>query len=309
MTTAFYGHSSCIDHQPGPGHPESPERLKRIYQILGDKCFDSLKRLEATRADPTVLELVHDSTYVSYILDSVPSEGCKALDPDTYLSAASGEAALHAVGGVCEAVDLVLEGKANNAFCAFRPPGHHAERDRAMGFCLFNNVAIAARHAQVLRGIDKVAVVDFDVHHGNGTQHMFELDPTLFYASSHQYPAYPGTGAISETGVGNIVNVPLIPNSGSVAFRQAYNDVIFPALRAFKPDFLMISAGFDAHARDPLCQLNLATEDFAWITKELMGVANECCDGKVVSTLEGGYDMQALSDSVAAHVRVLMDYV
>ena len=306
MTTAYYSHKVCIDHQPGPGHPESPERLKVIYQTLDGNDFSSLKRLDAPKAKPNVVELMHDTSYVNYVLDSIPSEGYKALDPDTYVSPSSGEAALYAIGGVCDAIDLVVRGEADNAFCAFRPPGHHAERDRAMGFCLFNNVAVAAKYAQVRYGIEKVAVVDFDVHHGNGTQHMFELDPSLFYASSHQVPAYPGTGAALETGVGNIFNVPLSPNSGSVDFRKAYTDVIIPALEKFKPDFILISAGFDAHASDPLCQLNVKTEDFGWITEQLLRVASESCDGKVISTLEGGYDLKALSDSVAAHVHALM---
>ena len=203
---------------------------------------------------------------------------------------------------------MVLEGGANNAFCAFRPPGHHAEKDRAMGFCLFNNVAIAARYGQVRHGVDKVAVVDFDVHHGNGTQHMFESNPLLFYASSHQSPAYPGTGDSSETGIGNIVNVPLTPNSGSIEFRNAYTDIILPALSEFNPDLILVSAGFDAHKKDPLCQLNLNTEDFGWVTEELLELAAKCCGGKVISTLEGGYDLDALSESVAVHVQSLMAY-
>ena len=255
-----------------------------------------------------MIELMHDPLYITYVLDSIPKDGVKSLDPDTFVSSMSGEAALHAIGGVCDAVDLVIGRGVNNAFCAFRPPGHHAEKDRAMGFCLFNNVAIAARYGQVKHGIDKVAVVDFDVHHGNGTQHMFEANPSLFYASSHQSPAYPGTGHSSETGVGNIVNVPLSPNSGSTEFRNAYTDIILPALGEFDPDLIMISAGFDAHARDPLCQLNVNTEDFGWITDELLQLAAKCCDGKVVSSLEGGYDLGALSDSVTAHVQSLMAY-
>ena len=308
MTTAYYSHKVCIDHQPGPTHPESPNRLKAIYETLNSDKFELLKRQDATKANPTVIELMHDPAYVSYVLDNIPLEGAKRLDPDTLVSPKSGEAAFHAIGGVCDAVDLVLGGGANNAFCALRPPGHHAEKDRAMGFCLFNNVAIAARFAQVRHGIAKVAVVDFDVHHGNGTQHMFESDPSLFYASSHQSPAYPGTGASSETGVGNIVNVPLAPNSGSTEFRKAYTDVILPALSQFDPDLILVSAGFDAHANDPLCQLKVTTEDFGWITEQLVELAAKSCDGKVVSTLEGGYDLKALSDSVTAHVKSLMTY-
>jgi len=306
MTTAFYSHDVCIGHEPGPGHPESPDRLRSIYQILEGEGFDVLRRQDAPESDPIVIHHMHDASYVDYILSSVPSDGYKSLDPDTTLSSASGEAALRAVGGLCEAVDLVVEGEVDNAFCAFRPPGHHAEYARAMGFCLFNNVAIAARYAQKEHGADKVAVIDFDVHHGNGTQHMFERDGSLFYGSSHQFPAYPGTGAASETGVGNIANVPLAPGAGSVEFRTAYTDVIFPELRAFDPDLLLISAGFDAHIRDPLCQLNVETEDFGWITRELLAIADDCCDGRTVSTLEGGYDLQALADSTALHVKELM---
>ena len=306
MTTAFYSHAACIEHEPGPRHPESPDRLRAIYQRLSCEEFESLSRRQAPEVAPTVIELMHDPAYVTKILECVPSEGFKAIDPDTYMSPGSGEAALRAIGGVCEAVDLVLTGLADNAFCALRPPGHHAERDKAMGFCFFNNVAIAARHAQAKHGIGKVAVIDFDVHHGNGTQHMFERDPTLFYASSHQFPAYPGTGAASETGVGNVFNVPLSPGTGTTAFRAAYTDIILPALTVFNPDLVMISAGFDAHTRDPLCQLNVATEDFAWVTEELLQIAAKCCEGKLVSTLEGGYDLQALSDCVAVHVRAMM---
>jgi len=306
MTTAFYSHEVCIGHEPGPGHPESPDRLRAIYETLDGEGFGELKKYEAPETQPDVINHMHDSSYVDYILSSVPTDGYKSLDPDTTLSPASGEAALRAVGGVCEAVDLVMRGEVENAFCALRPPGHHAEHARAMGFCLFNNVAIAARHAQVVHGAGRVAVIDFDVHHGNGTQHMFENDSSLFYGSSHQFPAYPGTGAASETGVGNVANVPLAPGSGSVEFRTAYTDVIFPELRSFDPDLLLISAGFDAHQRDPLCQLNVETEDFGWITRELLAIADECCEGRAVSTLEGGYDLKALADSTELHVQELM---
>ncbi len=306
MTTAFYSHPICIEHEPGPQHPENGGRLRAIEVALAEPAFEDLMRVEAPKTDPEVIHLVHDPAYVEKIFEAVPEEGYRALDPDTFMSPASGEAALRAVGGICAAVDLVMSGGAANAFCALRPPGHHAEAAQAMGFCLFNNVAIGARHAQRAHGVDRVAVVDFDVHHGNGTQHMFENDASLFYASSHQYPAYPGTGAASETGIGNIVNVPLSPGSGSDPFRAAYRDHILPALRDFAPDLLMISAGFDAHIRDPLCQLDVMTEDFAWVTEELLIVGAQCSGGRVVSTLEGGYDLEALADSAAVHVAAMM---
>ena len=306
LPTHFYSHPVCITHEPGPHHPESPDRLKSVMAALSKGSFDSLVRFDAPETTPDVIALMHDPDYVDYILHAVPESGYAQLDPDTILSPGSGEAVLRGVGGVCAAVDDVLTGAAYNAFCAMRPPGHHAERSQAMGFCLFNNIAIAARHAQVKHGVEKVAVIDFDVHHGNGTQHMFHQDASLFYGSSHQFPAYPGTGAASETGVGNIVNVPLSPGSGSEPFRDAYIDVILPELRDFNPDLLLISAGFDAHIQDPLCQLNVLTEDFAWITEELMDVAEECCDGRLVSTLEGGYDLDALAESVCVHVEALM---
>ena len=306
MTTAFYSHPICMEHEPGPQHPERSDRLRAVEAALSDPAFQDLNRIKAPRADQSVAHLTHDPTYVQSIMDAIPEEGYRALDPDTLLSPASGEAALRAIGGICAAVDLVIEGGADNAFCALRPPGHHAESNRAMGFCLFNNVAIGARHAQTAHGLEKIAVVDFDVHHGNGTQHMFEDDASLYYASSHQFPAYPGTGAASETGVGNIVNVPLAPGSGSSEFRDAYEDHILPTLREFAPDLLMISAGFDAHIRDPLCQLDVLTEDFSWLSQELMAVAQECCEGRVVSTLEGGYDLQALTECASVHVAAML---
>jgi acetoin utilization deacetylase AcuC-like enzyme len=307
MSTAFFSHSICIQHEPGPGHPESPDRLKSVYARLETEPFGGLIRMSADAVEPDIIKCMHSSRYVETLLAAVPDEGYRALDPDTFLSPASGEAALRSTGGVCQAVDLVVSGDVANAFCALRPPGHHAEHDRAMGFCLFNNVAIGAKQAQIKHGLDRVAVIDFDVHHGNGTQHMFEQDPSLFYGSSHQFPAYPGTGAASETGVGNICNVPLAPGAGSIEFRNAYTDIILPALRVFEPDLLLISAGFDAHISDPLCQLNVETEDFAWITRELLEVADECCEGRAISTLEGGYDLQALADSVAAHVSTMVE--
>ncbi|MEK9670911.1 MAG: histone deacetylase family protein [Rhodospirillaceae bacterium] len=307
MTTRLYYHQSCEQHDTGRGHPESPERLKAVMQALGDDLFQGLERLDAPEIDLKTIENTHEAGYVQVVKDNVPSEGRVYLDPDTSMSPKSFEAARRAAGAACDAVDAVMAGKAKNAFCAVRPPGHHAESSRAMGFCLFNSVAIAARHARGHKGVKKVAVVDFDVHHGNGTQHSFNDDPDLFYASSHQWPYYPGTGATEETGIDkNICNLPLEAGAGTEEFRRGYKNRVMPALRAFKPDFLIISAGFDAHHRDPLANLNLTTEDFVWITAELLNVAHECCDDRVISCLEGGYDLSALAESTAAHVRALM---
>ncbi|MEX2009525.1 MAG: histone deacetylase family protein, partial [Dongiaceae bacterium] len=244
--------------------------------------------------------------YVEGVLRAVPETVLVALDPDTFLSPGSGEAALRAAGAVCAAVDAVVGGEATNAFCAVRPCGHHAETARAMGFCVFNNVAVGAEQARAVHGLKRVAVVDFDVHHGNGTQASFEADPDLFYGSTHQSPLYPGTGAAEERGVGNIFNAPLAPMSGSREFRAAMTGTILPALRRFGPDLLLVSAGFDAHEADPLASLRLHEDDFAWATQELIDVADEACAGRLVSVLEGGYDMAALAASTAAHLRVLM---
>ncbi len=307
MTTILFTHPACVEHDPGSDHPESPERLRAVLTALDDPAFAALERRDAPRVEIAQLARAHDGGYVEQVLAAVPASGHVALDPDTVLSPGSGEAALRAAGAVCAAVDAVVGGEAANAFCAVRPPGHHAERDHAMGFCLFNNVAVGALHARAAHGLKRVAVVDFDVHHGNGTQHMFEHDEGLFYGSSHQWPAYPGTGAADETGeFNNICNFPMAPGEGSAAFRKGYREQILPALRAFDPDLLLISAGFDAHDRDPLAQISLETEDYAWVTGELLAVAGECCDGKVVSLLEGGYNLEALTESVQAHVRVLM---
>ncbi len=307
QATGYYTHAVCVDHNPGDRHPECPARLRSVQSALEAETFSDLVRFEAPLASTEPIYLVHDKDYVDDILAGVPLEGRAFLDPDTVMSPASGEAALRAVGAVCSAVDAVMAGELRNAFCAVRPPGHHAERDRAMGFCLFNNVAIAARYAQHAHGIEKVAVLDFDVHHGNGTQHSFYDDDTVFFGSSHQWPAYPGTGKASETGRGGVnCNVPLSPGDGSPEFRAAWTDIILPSLTEFNPDFMIISAGFDAHERDPLANLNVQTEDYGWITGKLLSIAKHCCDNRVVSSLEGGYDLQALAKSSARHVEVMM---
>jgi acetoin utilization deacetylase AcuC-like enzyme len=308
MTTQLYSHPTCIEHDPGTHHPECPDRLRSIMSGLDQDEFRYLERLEAPEIDLDIIAEVHGSVYIENILDNMPFEGRVSLDSDTILSPASGEAARRASGGAVTAVDAVVAKKTDNAFCAIRPPGHHAESSRAMGFCLFNSAAIAAFHARTAHGLERVAVIDFDVHHGNGTQHSFENEPGLFYGSSHQFPAYPGTGSKSDTGIANnICNMPLIPGSGSAEFRDAYQNIILPALRHFNPELIIISAGFDAHARDPLADLNVQTIDYAWVTRELMDVSDEYCDGRVVSLLEGGYDLNALRDSAVAHVRTLMD--
>ena len=288
-------------------HPESPGRLKSVMEALSSPAFEELDRATAPIADPSIVSLGHDPEYVSETLASIPTSGRKHLDPDTVMSPASGEAALRSVGAACAAVDAILAGEIANAFCATRPPGHHAEYARAMGFCLFNTVSVAARYARSRHGLKRAAVVDFDVHHGNGTQHSFLDDPDLFFGSSHQMPAYPGTGDRTETGVANTnVNVPLPPGAGSTAFRRAWEREIIPALEAFAPDIIVISAGFDAHADDPLAQLNVRTHDYAWVTDAIMDTAERVCHGRIVSSLEGGYDLAALGECVSTHVATLM---
>jgi len=307
MTTILYTHPACIEHDMGPMHPESPARLKAILEVLNGDEFKTLDRREAPPAEIDQIARAHSRDYVERLLAAIPRTGLVQLDPDTAVCPRSGDAALRAAGAVCAAVDAVIGGEADNAFCAVRPPGHHAEPSHAMGFCLFNNVAVGAAQARAVHGLGRVAVVDFDVHHGNGTQAMFWNDKDLFYASTHQSPHYPGTGAAGERGcAGNIVNAPLRPFTGSAGFREAMQGTVLPALAEFKPEFVLISAGFDAHAADPLASLELDEDDFAWATRQLMDVAEDCCDGRVVSTLEGGYDLAALARSAAAHVRTLM---
>ncbi|HUZ62250.1 MAG TPA: histone deacetylase family protein [Acetobacteraceae bacterium] len=308
MPVALITHPAGLDHDTGPGHPECADRLRAVLAALEAEAFAPLLRESAPLASEAQLGRVHPAEYVRAILSIRPAPGeAVQIDPDTRMSAGSAEAAQRGAGAAVAAVDAVMEGWARAAFAAVRPPGHHAEPARPMGFCLFNNAAVAALHARAQWGRQRVAVVDFDVHHGNGTQAMFEADPELFYGSSHQYPCYPGTGTEDEQGVaGNIVNALLPPGANGVAFRAAWSRRILPALEAFAPDFLIVSAGFDAHRADPLAQLRVETADFAWLTTELLGVARRHCDGRIVSVLEGGYDLHALAASAAVHVDALM---
>ena len=307
MSTLYLTHPACLDHITPLGHPERSERLKAVDRVLEGEKFALLAREQAPAAALDTIALAHPLDYVEHIRDACPTVGMVRVDADTSMSPGSFEAATRAVGAATRAVDEVMAAKAANAFCAVRPPGHHAETARPMGFCLFNSVAIAARHAQKQHGVDRVAIVDFDVHHGNGSQEIFWSDPTVMYCSTHEMPLYPGTGAVSERGEhDNIVNAPLRAGDAGDKFREAMTSVILPRLDGFKPDLVLISAGFDAHARDPLANLNLVEADFAWVTAQLMDRADRYCGGRVVSVLEGGYDLEGLSQSVAAHVTTLM---
>ena len=307
MTVLLYTHRACQQHDPGPQHPECPDRLRAVLRALETEEFSDLLRDEAPQATVEQLTRVHPPRYVEAILGIRPeADDSVALDADTVMNWASAEAALRAAGAAVAGVDAVCRGEVRRVFCATRPPGHHAEPARPMGFCFFANAAVAARHAQAAHGLARIAVVDFDVHHGNGTQACFEADPNLFFASSHQSPCYPGTGAPEERGVGNVFNATLPPGADGAAFRAAWRDTLLPALEAFGPELIIISAGFDAHARDPLAQLRVREADFAWLTTEICQVAERQCGGRVVSLLEGGYDLDALASSAAAHVRALM---
>lgn len=307
MHLALYTHTSCLAHDPGAGHPESPARLRAVLDALAADRFAGLDRIEAPRASREQLERAHSTGLVARIFDVAPSADTSLrIDPDTVMSPDSLDAALRAAGAVCAAVDGVLGARHRRAFCAVRPPGHHATATEAMGFCLFNSVAVGARHA-LASGLERVAIVDFDVHHGNGTQDIVENDARVLYASTHEMPLYPGTGLRKETGVGNIVNEPLPSGGGSGEFRAAYRDRILPALDAFAPQLLLISAGFDAHRLDPLANLNLDADDYAWVTHELVTIAEKHAEGRIVSSLEGGYSLTALRQSVQAHVAALLD--
>jgi acetoin utilization deacetylase AcuC-like enzyme len=309
MNTWIYTHADCLEHNPGPGHPEAPQRLEAVLAALQHESFAALQWQQAPLGTREQVLRVHAEHYVSAVEQAAPAEGYRLLDGgDTVMSPGSWQAVMRCVGAACAAVDAVVEGSARNAFCATRPCGHHAEADRAMGFCIFNQAAIAALHARARHGLKRVAVVDFDVHHGNGTQNCFYDDPDLFYGSSHQSPFYPGTGSRAESGVaGNIVNIPLARGSEPALFRQAMRNEMLPALRAFAPELLIISAGFDAHHLDPLGGLALTDDDFRWITRELMRAVADGAGGRIVSTLEGGYSQQGLASGTAAHVRALME--
>jgi acetoin utilization deacetylase AcuC-like enzyme len=307
MTTLFITHPACLDHLTPYGHPERPDRLRAIERAFENERFQDLIRVEAPAADFDTIALCHPMDYVTAVRDASPKEGLVQLDADTSMSPGSFEAALRAAGGGIHAVDEVMGGRATNAFVATRPPGHHTETARPMGFCLFNNAAIAARHAQSRHGIERAAVVDFDVHHGNGSQDIFWSDKTVMYCSTHQMPLYPGTGAPSERGEHDtIVNAPLSPGDGGAEFREALESVILPRLRSFQPELIVISAGFDAHQRDPLANLNLLEADFLWATQKIMEIADASANGRVVSMLEGGYDLEGLANSAAAHVSALL---
>jgi acetoin utilization deacetylase AcuC-like enzyme len=307
MPTLFITHPACLNHLTPPGHPERPDRLRAIERAFADDRFQSLVRAEVPAADLDTIALCHPMAYVTAIRDASPKNGMVQIDADTSMSPGSFEAALRAAGGGAHAVDEVIAGRATNAFVATRPPGHHTETARPMGFCLFNNAAIATRYAQKRHGIDHAAIVDFDVHHGNGSQDIFWSDKTVMYCSTHQMPLYPGTGARNERGAHDtVVNAPLSPGDGGDQFREAFESTILPRLRNFQPELIVISAGFDAHQRDPLANLNLLEADFLWATQKIMEVAQASANGRVVSMLEGGYDLEGLANSATAHVSALM---
>ena len=306
MATLLVSQRNFESHVKPAGHPERPDRIRVIEEALRPELFPALQRRDAPSGDLSLIDLVHAPGYVQALAQIRPAEGIVQIDEDTFISSRSLDAVATAIGAGLTAIEAVALGEVTNAFCAVRPPGHHAERERPMGFCLVNTIAVVAREAQRKFGAERVAIVDFDVHHGNGTSDIFQADPSVFYGSSHQWPLYPGTGAAEETGVGNICNAPLPARSGTDEMRVAYEQKILPALEAFRPDFLLISAGFDADYRDPLAQLNWRPEDFTWVTQKLMDVADRCCGGRIVSMLEGGYDRQGLATGVAAHITALM---
>ncbi len=307
MTTLLVSQPNFADHQTPQGHPERADRIRAVNEALAGPDFARLIRRDAPYGDVMLAELVHDAHYLARLRDARPAEGIGQIDADTYISDGSLDVVATGLGGALMALDAVVMGEASNAFCAIRPPGHHAEIATPMGFCLINTVAVLAREAQRKYGADRVAIVDFDVHHGNGTQDIFKDDASVFYASSHQWPLYPGTGHPSEAGVGNIVNTALPAHSGGEAMRAAYTEIILPALDKFAPDLILISAGFDAHHRDPLAQLEWTDSDFGWVTGKLMEVAGRRCGNRIVSLLEGGYDLRGLAGGVRQHVATLLN--
>jgi len=305
MTTAYITHNHCDKHDMGEAHPESPQRLGAIRdRLIAGQLLDYLRCVEALPATQAQLKAVHDSAYVDSIFAKAPEQGHIEIEADTLLMPHSLAAAVHAAGAVVQAVDLVMSGKMDNAFCAVRPPGHHAEIDRAMGFCFFNNIAVGAKHALTHGGVKRVAIIDFDVHHGNGTEAIFNGDPNVLYASSYQHPFFPyaDPGASHD----NIMHMPLDAGSGGQEFRTAMTDVLFPRLASFRPELIMISAGFDAHKSDPMGQLRLEDSDFQWITEQLVTMAEQYCQGRIVSVLEGGYHLDALGRCAFSHIRSLM---
>ena len=309
MTTRLYENAVFLEHETPAGHPERADRLRSLNIALEHPNFSPLERVEAKIANEDAVLLAHPEEHLFAVMRQIPEEEgeISQIEADTYTSPKSLQAALTAIGGAMAAVDAVMSGDISNAFVAGRPPGHHAEKSKAMGFCLFNTVAIAARHAQKKYGAERVAIVDWDVHHGNGTQDIFWDDPSVLFCSTHQMPLYPGTGARDETGLkNNVVNAPLSPNVGSDHFREAFKSRVLPALQDFSPDLILISAGFDAHHRDPLAQINLVGEDFDWATGRLMEVADRFAHNRVVSILEGGYDLEGLAESAGLHILRLM---
>ncbi len=306
MTTLLYAHPACLEHETGYGHPESADRLKALLARLEEPEFDGLERRPAPCAERAQLARAHDIPYIRRVFDLVPAVGEAYVSPDTVLSPGSLGACMRAAGAVCAAVDAVLAGEADNAFCAVRPPGHHAAAGNTMGFCVFNNVAVGVEQARQVHGLKRVAVADFDVHHGNGTEAIFRSDPEVMVASIHQSLIFPRSGDSSETGAGNIVNVPLVRDTPAKDYRKAFEQKILPRLMEFEPELLIVSAGFDAHVRDPLGDQRLMTADFAWLTELLMAVADSHCDGRLVSVLEGGYEPDAVAHAGAAHIGALM---
>lgn len=310
MATLYYHHADFLNHDTGLGHPENADRLRYIDKALSAPEFGKLLFRTPSLDDALQkkIVLIHPQLYIDSIMNAIPEQDYQLLDNDTVLSPGTGVAALLAVSAVCEAVDNICQKQADNAFCAIRPPGHHAEPQKAMGFCLFNNVAIAAAYAREYYQLERIAIIDFDVHHGNGTQAAFYQQAKILYISSHEMPNFPGTGYPSETGVGNIINIPLAAGTGSHEFRQNYYRHVFPAIKHFKPELMLLSAGFDAHKDDPLASIMLTEQDYAWLTGELLEIADQYASGRIISALEGGYNLNALANSVAAHVKVLLEY-